>query len=92
MAKIATYLLPTVYTSNSKIPLEYRITEHKLDMRYNFCKRNIAHIIIPEQLNIVLSQFPQAKQTGDRIIIHNGKAAHAFVKTLKSIENGGSEK
>lgn len=80
---MAYYLIPIVTTSRG-IPLEYRLIEHRKDMRYIFCKKNQSHKINPLLLFSIVGEFQKdIKIKNNRLILLNGKAAYQIYNELK---------
>lgn len=80
---MAYYLIPIVKTSRG-IPLEYRLIEHKEDMRYIFCKKNQSYKINPLLLFYMIGEFQKdIKIKNNRFILLNGKAAYQIYNELK---------
>lgn len=77
---MTTYLIPTSFTSR-QLPLEYRISQVKKDMRTRFCKIHKDHEIDPEHLEELIEKY-QPKIKGDRVIMINGKLAYSFFKSI----------
>lgn len=81
---MACYLIPVVKTS-SGIPLEYRLIEHKEDMRFTFCKKNQSYKINPLLLFSIVGEFQKdIRIKNNRLILLNGKAAYQVWKELKN--------
>lgn len=77
------YLIPIVTTSRG-IPLEYRLINHKKDIRYTFCKKNQSYKINPLLLFSIVGEFQKdIKIKNNRLILLNGKAAYQVWKELK---------
>lgn len=77
------YLIPITKTSRG-IPLEYRLIEHKEDMRYTFCKKNQKNKINPLLLFSMVGEFQKdIKIKNNRLILLNGATAYQIWKELK---------
>lgn len=77
------YLIPIVTTS-SGIPLEYRLIEHKEDMRYIFCKKNQKNKINPLFLFSMVGEFQKnIRIKNNRLMLLNGAAAYQLYRELK---------
>ena len=46
-----TYLIPTVFTTDNKFPMEYKVVTRKRDMRTKFCKNHESNIIDRDTLD-----------------------------------------
>lgn len=80
---MAYYLIPIVKNSRG-IPLEYRLIEHKKDMRYIFCKKNQSYKINPLLLFSMMGEFQKdIRIKNNRLILLNGKTAYQIWKELK---------
>lgn len=77
------YLIPISKTS-SGIPLEYRLIEHKKDMRYTFCKKNQSYKINMLLLFSIVGEIQKdIRIKNNRLILLNGEAAYQLWKELK---------
>lgn len=77
------YLIPVAKTSRG-IPLEYRLIEHKKDMRFTFCKKNQAYKINPLLLFSIVGDFQKdIRIKNNRLILLNGEAAYQIYNELK---------
>lgn len=77
------YLIPVVKTSKA-IPLEYRLTERKEDMRYTFCRKNQNYKINPLALFSIVGEFQKdIRIKNNRLILLNGTAAYKIYNELK---------
>lgn len=77
------YLIPVVKTSRG-IPLEYRLIEHRKDMRFTFCRKNQSYEISPLLLFDMAGKFQKdIKIKNNRLILLNGKVACQLWKELK---------
>lgn len=80
---MAYYLIPII-KSASGIPLEYRLIEHKEDMRYTFCKKNKKNKINPLLLFSMVGEFQKnIRIKSNRLILLNGATAYQLWKELK---------
>lgn len=81
------YLIP--YCTNSKgMPLEYRLTEKKEDMRFNFCRKNQKYKINPLLFFSMVGEFQKdIRIKNNRLILLNGKTAYQFQKELQKCYN-----
>ena len=79
--KKALYIVPTVYANGGKIPMEYRLIQHKIDYRMNFCRYYSAYIIDPILICGLISEF-HLRVIGDRVIIPSYKVAYTIHKDI----------
>ena len=79
--KKALYIVPTVYANGGKIPMEYRLIQHKVDHRMNFCRDYSDYIIDPIIICGLISEF-HLRVIGDRIILPSYEAAYTIHKDI----------
>lgn len=78
------YYLISISKTSSGIPLEYRLIEHRQDMRYTFCRKNQSYKInILLLFSIVGELQKDIRIKSNRLILLNGKAAYQLWKELK---------
>ena len=80
-----TYLIPTVFTTDNKLPMEYKIVTRKRDMRTKFCKKHERNIID----RYTLDEFNKNHNSlvkGDRVIMKNGKQAKLFSVLIRCFQ------
>ena len=80
--KKALYIVPTVYSNGEKIPMEYRLMQHKEDYRMNFCRDYCDYIIDPIFLCGLISEY-HLRVIGDRVITPSYKVAYNLHKAMK---------
>ena len=80
--KKALYIVPTVYANGGKIPMEYRLLQHKVDYRMNFCRDYCDYIIDPIFLCGLISDY-KLRVIGDRVITPSYNVAYNLHKAMK---------
>lgn len=80
--KKALYIVPTVYEIGGKIPMEYRLIQHKVDYRMNFCRDYCDYIIDPIFLCGLISDY-KLRVIGDRVITSSYKVAYELHMAMK---------
>lgn len=78
---IATYLIPTIKTSDG-LPMQYKVVERKKDMRTRFCRQNSDKIIDKVFLAYLIDKY-SLRMKEDRIIIPYGSIAYSFRKEVR---------
>lgn len=76
------YLIPTV-TTNTGLPMEYRMILHKEDYRHFFCKENKDRIVNPIFLCNMISNY-RVRVKGDRVIMPNANIAVDVMNDIRS--------
>lgn len=89
MKRTAFFLIPTVYTSSGKLPMDYRLTERKIDRRTRFWKINktretTASVAAATAEMTGMQIFRGESGKVCRILAPTGKAALAFRCTMES--------
>ena len=77
-----TYLIPTVFTTDKKLPMEYKVVTRKRDMRTNFCKRHENNIIDRATLDEFINEY-NILVKGDRVIMKDSKQARIFAVLVR---------
>ena len=88
------YLIPVSFTANGEIPLEYRLTVRKRDMRTTWCKKHEIHRLNSMSSVMDLPEFAALRKitvvddSGSiyyRYIAPDGKTAVAFAAAIEAI-------
>lgn len=77
-----TYLIPTVYSTGGRVPLEYKIVAHSGDKRTTFVKNNSRYELNDVRIGKIKSLNMSLKLKGDRLIMDNGKNAYQFYRNV----------
>lgn len=82
------YLIPMRFASNGKTVMEYRIEQHKKDMRTRFCKIHKNHVVYSFSDIEKMTTYGEMNRKDDRLIAPNAKIARAFQSELEIILPG----
>ena len=77
-----TYLIPTVFTTDNKFPMEYKVVTRKRDMRTKFCKKHESNIIDRDTLDEFIKCY-NILVKGDRVIMKDSKQARIFAVLVR---------
>ena len=90
MKKTSYFLIPSSYSGNGDLPIDYRLIEHEIDRRTRFWKFNKNRTISP---NVVVHEaerfgmriFKDDSGAPVRFLAPNGKIAKKFCDKIKSM-------
>ena len=82
---VKTYLIPTVFTTDDKFPMEYKIVTWKRDMRTKFCKKHESNIIDRDTLDEFIKCY-NILVKGDRVIMKDSKQARIFAVLVRWLQ------